>query len=288
MLWSPCAKQGHPFSLILLDAQMPDLDGFNLAQRIKEEPAIASATIMTLTSSGYAGDAARCRKLGITVYLVKPIRQSELQEALLLALGAATVKSQPSALITEYSLRQGRTHLRILLAEDNAVNQMLAVRILRRRSHQVAVAANGREALDLFQKEPYDLVLMDVQMPELDGHEATALIRAKEQATGTHIPIVAMTANAMKGDEERCLACGMDAYIPKPIRADRLFEIVETASRFHGPRVGTGSIISRSKLVNRQPASYRSFVNVNLISFATNRKNLLPQYGKFALLGQAV
>jgi PAS domain S-box-containing protein len=227
---------GRPFPLILLDAQMPDMDGFTLAAEIKRTPKLAGATIMMLTSAGYAGDAARCRELGIIVYLVKPIQQVELLEAIRLALNIPEEQRNEAPLITRHSLREQRAHLSILLAEDNAVNQMLAVRLLQKRGHEVTVAATGKEALDALEKHSFDVVLMDIQMPEMDGFEATAAIRSREQETGGHIPIVAMTAHAMKGDQERCLEAGMDSYISKPIRSDQLFQLIEelTATNWVG------------------------------------------------------
>src|SRR5205807_1591488 len=147
--------------------------------------------------------------------------------------GTTNGEPQPSPLPAGSALRAGaafpeeRPHLQILLAEDNTVNQLLAVRLLQKRGHQVTVAANGRETLEILERQSFDLLLMDIQMPEMDGLTATAAIRAREQQTGAHLPIVAMTARAMKGDQEHCLASGMDAYISKPIRADQLFQIVE-------------------------------------------------------------
>ena len=218
---------GEPFPLILIDAQMPEMDGFALVDRIKQDPGLAGATIMMLTSAGQRGDAARCRELGITAYLIKPIRQSELLEAIQMALGNVSRSQAQPVLVTRHSLRETRRRLQILVVEDNAVNQALAIRLLEKRGHTVTVADDGREALAALDKQPFDLVLMDVQMPEMDGFEATAAIREKEKATGAHIPIIAMTAHAMKGDEERCLAAGMDAYISKPIQPTQLFQTIE-------------------------------------------------------------
>jgi PAS domain S-box-containing protein len=222
----------RPFPLVLIDAQMPDMDGFTLAQRIKESPGLAGATIMMLTSAGQRGDAARCRELGIAVYLIKPIRQSELLEAILVALGRPSREGEQPTVLTRHSLREARRKLRVLVAEDNVVNQELAVRLLEKQGHTVAVAGNGREALDALEKATsrgFDVVLMDVQMPEMDGLEATAAIRQKEKATGRHLPIIAITAHALKGDRERCLAAGMDDYLAKPIQAKELLAAVEGA-----------------------------------------------------------
>jgi PAS domain S-box-containing protein len=224
---------GKPYPLVLIDAQMPDMDGFALAERIKQDPSLAGATIMMLTSAGQRGDAARCRELGIAVYLIKPIRQSELLEAILLALGRPSPQGKRPTVLTRHSLREARRKLRVLVAEDNAVNQQLAVRLLEKQGHTVAVAGNGREALEALEKAApcgFDVVLMDVQMPEMDGVEATAAIRQKEKATGKHLPIVAITAHALKGDRERCLAAGMDDYVAKPIQARELWAAVEGAA----------------------------------------------------------
>ncbi|HEV3253014.1 MAG TPA: response regulator [Candidatus Acidoferrales bacterium] len=218
---------GASFPLVLLDQQMPGMDGFTLASRIKQNPALAAVPLILLSSSGQRGDAARCRKLGISCYLTKPIQQAELLDAVLATLGAPKVEARPPALVTQHLLRESRRAGRILLAEDNAVNRQLAVRLLEKYGHRVVVATNGREALAALENEPVDLVLMDVQMPEMDGLEATAAIREREKLTGAHLPIVAMTAHAMKGDREKCLASGMDGYITKPIQIRELLAVIE-------------------------------------------------------------
>ncbi|MBZ5695902.1 MAG: response regulator [Acidobacteriia bacterium] len=218
---------GRVFPLILLDAQMPEMDGFALAESIKRNPAWRGATVMMLSSAGQRGDAMRCRELGIAAYLTKPVRKEELLDAILTALGTRTGSETRRTLVTRHSLREGREKLRVLLAEDNAVNQLVALRLLEKHGHVVTVAANGRKALEALEKETYDVVLMDVQMPEMDGLEATRTIREKEKTTGEHIPIVAMTAHAMKGDEERCLEAGMDDYLTKPIETPELLATLE-------------------------------------------------------------
>jgi CheY-like chemotaxis protein len=192
-------------------------------------PGSAAATIMMLTSAGHRGDAARCKELGVAAYLLKPIRQSELREAIARVLGAREQKGA-IPLITRYSLHDARepnSSLRVLLAEDNPVNQRLASRLLEKRGHSVVVAENGLEALAALEKECFDLVFMDVQMPVMDGFEATVAVRRKEGVSGIHLPIVALTAHAMKGDREKCLAVGMDAYLTKPIRPQELDEILQ-------------------------------------------------------------
>jgi two-component system, sensor histidine kinase and response regulator len=217
---------GHPFPLILLDGQMPDMDGFALATLIRKDPTLVGATIMMLTSAGHVGDAARCRELGISAYLVKPIRQGELLEAIC-ALLQQNPEKQTAPLVTQHSLRESRNRRRVLLAEDNPVNQKLAVRLLEKRGFEVVVAGDGEVALKELEQAPFDVVLMDVQMPNVDGFEATAAIRRKEKSTGLHLPIIAMTAHALKGDEERCIAAGMDAYVSKPIRTNELFATID-------------------------------------------------------------
>ncbi|MGB7848087.1 MAG: response regulator [Candidatus Acidiferrum sp.] len=224
---------GRKLSLILLDAQMPEMDGFALAESIKRNPEWKAATIMMLSSAGQRGDAMRCRELGIAAYLTKPVQQSELLEAILTALGTPSAGVRPPAPITRHSLRESQTQLRILLTEDNAVNQMVAVRLLEKYGHTVKLAENGKRALAMLEEQSFDALLMDIQMPEMNGWEATQAIREKEKTTGKHIPIIAMTAHAMKGDEERCLVAGMDAYLAKPIRTRDLFALLD---RFGGPR----------------------------------------------------
>jgi len=217
---------GRIYPLILLDAQMPEMDGFALAECIKRNPDWKTATIMMLSSAGQRGDAKRCRELGVAAYLTKPVRQGELLDAILTALGTRPTKEASPALVTRHSLREASNHLRILLVEDNAVNQVLAKRLLEKRGHSVVVAGNGKEALAALEKQSFDLVFMDVQMPEMDGLEATAAIRAKEKISGNHLAVIAMTAHAMVGDRERCLDAGMDDYITKPIRLDELARVL--------------------------------------------------------------
>jgi two-component system sensor histidine kinase/response regulator len=217
---------GRPFPLILLDGQMPEMDGFTLAEHIKKDSQLVKATIMMLTSAGHLGDAARCRELGISAYLVKPIRQSELLSAICQLLDK-TAQEEPAILVTRHTLREEKNRVRILLVEDNAINQTLAVRLLEKRGYSVSVAADGQAGVEAFDAGGFELVLMDIQMPRMDGFEATAAIREKEKGTGGHIPIVAMTAHALVGDQERCLAAGMDGYITKPIRTVELFNIIE-------------------------------------------------------------
>jgi len=220
-------RSATPFALLFTDANMPGMDGFTLVEQVHQERELSQPTIMMLTSAGQRGDAARCRELDIAAYLIKPVAQSELLDAILRVLGTKSQEAREPELVTRHSLREGRRGLRILLAEDNAVNQKLASRLLEKGGYTVVVTANGREALEALGRQEFDLVLMDVQMPEMDGFAATAAIRAEEDRKGTHIPIIAMTAHAMTGDRERCLAAGMDGYISKPIQAKELFEAIE-------------------------------------------------------------
>jgi CheY-like chemotaxis protein len=217
--------------LVILDAQMPKMSGFDLAQKIKSDTSLKHIPIMVITSSGRRGDAALCRELGLAAYLIKPVKQSELREALLKILHPSAREIPQKPLVTRHSLREQRPALRILLAEDNPVNRKMAVRMLEKRGHEICAVRNGREAIEAYENGMFDLVLMDVQMPEIDGFSATAKIREKEKSTGDHIPIIAMTAHAMKGDRERCLAAGMDEYMSKPIKAERLFATVEMLFR---------------------------------------------------------
>jgi len=227
-------EAGNPTPLVLLDAQMPQLDGFATAAKIKEDPQLPAATIMMLTSGGQRGDADRCRQVGISAYLTKPVRQWELREAILRVLGLRQ-RAETTTLVTRYSLEETHKQMNILLAEDNAINRELAVRILAKRGHTTTVVENGKLAVEALETKSFDLVLMDLQMPEMDGCEATMAIRHKEESTGAHIPIIAMTAHAMKGDRERCLAAGMDGYISKPVRAEELIKITESFGRDSGP-----------------------------------------------------
>jgi len=222
------AAAGKPYSLVVTDANMPEMDGFSLAEQIRQDRDLAGAIIMMLTSGDRFGDVARCRELGITTHLMKPVKQSDLFDAIAEAVGVVeTEESQPPG--EEDAKRAIPTGLRVLLAEDSLVNQKLAVGLLSKRGNTVVVANNGREAVETLSGESFDLVLMDVQMPEMDGLEAAAAIRRVEKTTGGHIPIVAMTAHALKGDRQRCLDAGMDDYISKPVRADEMFATIARA-----------------------------------------------------------
>jgi two-component system, sensor histidine kinase and response regulator len=224
-------REHRPYDLVLLDAHMPDMDGFALADRMRQRAATTPPTVMMLTSGGQRGDGARCRELGIAGYLAKPVRPSDLLQAIRLVLSPPAGGGR-RGLVTRYSLTADAREvaapktLTILLAEDNRVNQQLAVKLLEKQGHTVRVAENGRAAIGALEAGRFDLILMDVQMPEMSGLEATVAIRAREQETGGHLPIIAMTARALNGDQEACLAAGMDGYISKPVSPKLLAEAI--------------------------------------------------------------
>ena len=222
------AQAGSPYPLVIVDARMPHMGGFDLVECIKQNTLLASSAVMMLTSSGQRGDAARCREIGVSAYLTKPVGESEFLEAILRTLGMRADKTEKPQLITRHSLRETRKTLRVLVVEDNPVNQHLAVRLVEKQGHSVAAVSSGLEALAALEKESFDVVLMDVQMPDMDGFETTLAIRQKERETGTHLPVIAMTAHAMQGDRERCLEAGMDRYITKPVSVKELFAAIES------------------------------------------------------------
>jgi signal transduction histidine kinase/CheY-like chemotaxis protein len=221
-LMTEAAEAGRRFPLILLDANMPGMDGFALVARIRKTPRLADAVFVMLTSSGKRADHERCRSLGIATYVTKPIREKELYAAVTEALGTGKVRAPEGPAVAITANGPALRSLRILLAEDNAVNQQIVIAFLKRRGHAISVAANGQMAVELSGREPFDLILMDVQMPVMGGFEATRLIREREHGSGKRTPIFALTARAMKGDREQCLAAGMDTYLSKPLRATDL------------------------------------------------------------------
>jgi signal transduction histidine kinase/CheY-like chemotaxis protein/ligand-binding sensor domain-containing protein len=228
---SAALKTRDPYTLIITDMHMPRVDGFGLVLRIRETKALSEVAILMLTSAGHRGDAAKCRELDLAGYLVKPVRQSELRDAISRVLGGSRQQLSTSGVEFKGHRRnagQSSGSLRVLLAEDNRVNQRLATRLLEKRGHEVVVVENGRDALIALERSTFELVLMDVQMPLIDGIEATMAIREKESGTGTHQWVIALTAHAMKGDQERCVAAGMDGYLSKPIRPQELDELLRS------------------------------------------------------------
>jgi PAS domain S-box-containing protein len=258
------ATDGKPYPLLLVDAWMPEMDGFTLVELVQQQPSVAPPTIMMLTSADRQEDANRCRQLGLAAYLIKPIKATELHDAIVGCLSGKRmgewVKQLVAPAIDQYpaELEASSRPLRILLAEDNPVNQRVALHLLDRQQHSTTVVGNGRDALAAIARERFDLVLMDVQMPEMDGWEATHAIRKAEAATGQHLPIIAMTAHAMKGDRERCKAAGMDDYVCKPIQANDLYRAIQAVTGAtglsHEPQTFTRSatdVVDRAAVLER-------------------------------------
>ncbi len=251
------AGSGHPFRLVIVDANMPGMDGFTFAERVRERERPFPDLIM-LTSGGQRGEAKRCREAGVAAYLTKPTRRSELLDMVMTVLRPSAAGDRRERLLTRHTLREKKRSVRVLLVEDNPVNRAVALRLLERAGHTVTIARNGREAVDRVRAEAFDVVLMDVQMPEMGGFEATGLIREREKTTGGHLPVIAMTAHAMKGDRERCLAAGMDGYVSKPIQPAELFEAIDglartkTAPGPSAPRMRPAAARTLEPVVDRQ------------------------------------
>ena len=224
-----CEDDGY--QLMLLDMSMPDFDGFAVAEYLHAHPDLSAARIMLLTSSGQRGDATRCRELGIAAYLHKPYTQRVLFEAIMDTIGLSKIDKAP--LVTRHTIMQNKRSLKILLAEDNSVNQLLATRLLEKLGHNVEVAGNGLIAVNKWKNAQYDLILMDIDMPEMNGIDATTLIRTEEQRTGKHISIIGLTAHAMQGSREKFLAAGMDGYLSKPIDTEALWNELESIKSSH-------------------------------------------------------
>ncbi|HEY3282434.1 MAG TPA: response regulator, partial [Armatimonadota bacterium] len=231
------ARAGDPFRIAILDLQMPDVDGESLGVAIKADPAISATSLIMLSSWGTRGDANRLRELGFSAFLTKPVRRSNLHDCLLLVAGAASGAAAPAhPIITRHTAAEARARkTRVLVAEDNITNQKVVQRLLEKRGYRVDTVANGKEAVQALALAPYDVVLMDVQMPEMDGLEATAAIRRREASAERHTPIVAMTAHAMKGDRERCLEAGMDDYVSKPVEPRELMSALGRVLHQEGP-----------------------------------------------------
>ncbi|WP_442511984.1 response regulator [Novipirellula sp. SH528] len=216
-------EKGSPYNLVISDVNMPDTDGFQFVESLRDNIKLADTKVMLLTSGMRSGDIPRCEQLNVATHLMKPVKQSELLDAISEAVGITSpslVAAQPTQSPDTSTLGS----LQVLLVEDSPVNQMVAMGLMRKWGHTVTIAKNGIEAVDFTNSKAFDIVLMDVEMPEMDGLEATRIIRQREQGTSQHIPIIAMTAHAMKGDEERCQEAGMDAYVAKPIRQQALLD----------------------------------------------------------------
>jgi signal transduction histidine kinase/DNA-binding response OmpR family regulator len=265
------AAAGNPFRIALLDTMMPGMDGLALVQALRREPAARGLPIIVLSSANQPYESESWKPLAITRYLVKPVKQSVLLSSISRALGVYGADNAVTAGAKDHA--PASSPRRILLAEDSLINQEVAVTMLRRRGHDVVVVGNGREAVDAVAREAFDVVLMDVHMPQMDGLEATRAIRRREAATGAHVRIVAMTANAMKGDRERCLEAGIDDYLAKPIRARELYAAVEADSPCHqgagGPTAGSATTPSEmrepfdfAEALNRAGGDPRGFVDL--------------------------
>jgi CheY-like chemotaxis protein len=254
-LLEQAASRKQPFPIVLLDANMPELDGFGLAERIRRRRGLAATRLLMLTSGPRPGDERRAMALGVSSYLIKPVKQSDLLDRMLEAL-----EDRPTgALARALEGPKGR-RLRVLVAEDNAVNQKVAAGLLERAGHRPLIVENGRQALEALDRGSFDLVLMDVQMPELDGLETTAAIRERERGTGRRLPIVAVTAHAMKGDAERCLAAGMDAYLAKPLQPA---ELVATIAR-----LTPGATLDETRLLERVGGDRQALADIAKIFLA--------------------
>ncbi|HEV2298637.1 MAG TPA: response regulator [Candidatus Acidoferrales bacterium] len=244
-------REGKPFRLIVLDAQMPEMDGFTLARRIKEDARYSAAAIIMLSSGARPGEVSRLREVGISAYLTKPAQPSELLDSILNAVtNSDNNPADPAPPVSPNVSGLTASGLRILLAEDNAVNRQLATRLLEKRGYSVTAVNDGRQAVEAVERGNFHVVLMDVQMPEMDGLEATRMIRKKEESTGTHLPVIAVTAHVMKGDREKCLEAGTDDYVSKPIQPEELYAAIERLQS--SPK---GSEVSSMKIVTASSAA---------------------------------
>jgi len=280
------AKAGRPFRIILLEAMIAGMDGFELAGWIQRQSnGVRDATILMLTSAGCRGDAARSRELGIASYLVKPIQQAELLDAFHIVLSKGRRKKPRPAPRAQGWRKNRRQKRNILLTEDNPVNARLAVRTLEKEGYVVRVVSNGQEALAALDQEPFDVVLMDVQMPEMDGFEATRRIRERETRTGAHIPILAITAHALPSDRDRCLEAGMDGYLSKPVDSRALREAIvhHLTSTVPpppepGPRAPSSEALSKEELLARLDNDSELLVEMIQL-FRENTPKLMAQIG---------
>jgi CheY-like chemotaxis protein/HPt (histidine-containing phosphotransfer) domain-containing protein len=276
------ADRGHPFDLALTDALMPGTDGFALGRAIRQDERLASLKLIMLTSADMARGRSKATAARFDAYLTKPVKQSDLLDAIATVF-AATVAERSAPTRARKAVRRRGRRLRILVAEDNPTNQKLVVTLLAQRGHRVVTASTGRQAVDQSAAGAFDLILMDVQMPEMDGLEATMTIREREREGGGHVPIVAMTAHAMAGDRERCLAAGMDGYVSKPLRADELHAAIERAC---GPtdgakRPGPSGDLDAPPRAEPPPAEAIIDEASLLAAFGDNRKVLADVAGVF-------
>ncbi|MDP9486708.1 MAG: response regulator, partial [Actinomycetota bacterium] len=246
------AREGAPYDVAILDMQMPGMDGIELARRINADPAVSSTHLVLCTSIGRRGDGEAARQAEIEAYLTKPVRQSELYDAIATLMGIpAGGRAARAPLVTPNAPRERQTGARLLLAEDNPVNQEVAAKMLERLGYRVDVAADGLEALEALARNRYAAVLMDVQMPEMDGYEATAEIRRRE-ASGRRTPIIAMTANAMEGDRQKALQAGMDDYLAKPVRQEELAEALDHWVARRATKVAPGGVLAKEGVAERE------------------------------------
>jgi CheY-like chemotaxis protein/HPt (histidine-containing phosphotransfer) domain-containing protein len=283
------ATVGDPYELVIVDFAMPEMGGDELARLIQADPVLSGCPVVLLTSIGRRGDATRMREAGVAAYLLKPVRSSQLFDCLTTVLGAGTGPREPgrgAPLVTKHSLAEGRKRrLRILVADDNPINQKVTGRILEKLGYLYDAVSNGREAVDCLARVKYDVILMDVQMPEMDGFEATAAIRGREREAGGHVPIVAVTAHALQGDKDRCIEAGMDDYISKPVQPEELVRVLERflagdaarpigrARREGGPR---SSIFNRQALLSRVDDDIELFREL-LDEFLTDARNRIEE-----------
>jgi CheY-like chemotaxis protein/HPt (histidine-containing phosphotransfer) domain-containing protein len=255
--------EGDPFRIALVDMQMPVMDGKTLGGKIKADPDLRDTLLVMLTSVGQRGDAHKFQQIGFSAYMTKPVKVSQLYDCLATVLGVASVGSEKAArpIITRHTLMEDKKRrVRILVAEDNVVNQKVAVRILEKLGYCADAVANGQETITALEKIGYDLVLMDVQMPEMNGFEATRIIRDPGSGVLRHdIPVVAMTAHVLKGDRERCLEAGMDDYASKPVTALALSEILD---RHLGSAVSSGGVVPEMNPSRARPVEIEQIQEV--------------------------
>jgi CheY-like chemotaxis protein/HPt (histidine-containing phosphotransfer) domain-containing protein len=264
---------GAPYGLALFDVRMPGTDGFALVEKVREDPG-APAILMMLSSSSQAAEAARCHELGDLPYVVKPVDPSQLLDAILTTLMPSAGTSTPAETVVATTSR--RRPLKVLVAEDNKVNQRLVLGILNGRGHEVTMVEDGKAAVAAARTGDFDVALLDVHMPELNGFEATAAIRAFEKETGRHLPIAAVTARALKGDREACLAAGMDGYLAKPIRSADLLDVIDRlAGATEAPAVAAPVPPPAASTPARPPAG--SFDPEDVLARVEGNRDLLAE-----------